>query len=240
VTAPPRLSVVIPAFNEAIRLPSYLDEVVGFLEGRGEPYEVVVVDDGSTDGTAAAVRALAARHSAVRLLPLGRNRGKGAAVRAGMLAAVGAVRLFTDADGATPIAELKRLEPALASGANIVIGSRVLLDPAVAVRTRPHRVAAGRVFNWLVARFGVRGVADSQCGFKLFTAAAAEALFGALETTGFAFDVELLLRAQAAGYRVVEVPVNWSDQEGSKVGVLRSGPGMLLQILRARQWIGRR
>jgi len=150
VTAPPRLSVVIPAFNEAIRLPPYLDEVVGFLEGRGEPYEVVVVDDGSTDATATAVEALAARHPAVRLLPLGRNRGKGAAVRAGMLAAAGAARLFTDADGATPIAELKRLEPALASGADIAIGSRVLLDPAVAVRTRRHRVAAGRVFNWLV------------------------------------------------------------------------------------------
>jgi dolichyl-phosphate beta-glucosyltransferase len=237
---PPRLSVVIPAFNEAIRLPSYLDEVVGFLEGRGEPYEVVVADDGSTDDTAAAVRALAARHPAEQQQPLGRNRGKGAAVRAGMLAATGAARLFTDADGATPIAELKRLEPALASGADIAIGSRVLFDPAVAVRTRRHRVAAGRVFNWLVARLGLSGVADSQCGFKLFTAASAEALFGVLATAGFAFDVELLLRARAAGYRIVEVPVNWADQKGSKVGVLSSGPGMVMQTLQARRRIGRR
>ena len=234
MTAGPRLSVVIPAFNEAIRLPPYLDEVVGFLDGRGEPYEVLVVDDGSTDDTAAAVRRLAGHHPTVRLLPLGRNRGKGAAVRAGMLAAVGTVRLFTDADGATPIAELKRLEPALAGGADIAIGSRALSDPAVTIRTRPHRVAAGRVFNWLVARLGLRGVADSQCGFKLFTASAAEALFGALQTAGFAFDVELLLRAQAAGHRVVEVAVNWADQQGSKVGVLRSGPGMLVQVVQAR------
>jgi dolichyl-phosphate beta-glucosyltransferase len=240
VTTPSGLSVVIPAFNEALRLPSYLDDVVSFLEGRGEPHEVVVVDDGSTDGTAALVRALAAHHPSVRLLPLGRNRGKGAAVRAGMLTATGAARLFTDADGATPIAELKRLEPALAAGADVVIGSRVLLDSAVAVRTRRHRVMAGRVFNWLVARLVMGGVADSQCGFKLFTAAAAEALFGALKTTGFAFDVELLLRAQEAGYRIVEVPVNWADQAGSKVGVLTSGPGMLLQILRARARVGRR
>jgi dolichyl-phosphate beta-glucosyltransferase len=232
---------VIPAFNEARRLPPYLDEVVGFFEGRGEPWECVVVDDGSTDGTADTVRAVTARCPAVRALVLGpRNHGKGGAVRAGMLSAVGRFRLFTDADGATPIAELKRLEPALASGADIAIGSRVLLDPAVAARTRRHRVAAGRVFNWLVARLGLHGVADSQCGFKLFTAAAAEALFGALETAGFAFDVELLLRAQAAGYRIVEVPVNWADQEGSKVGVLRSGPGMVMQILRARRRIGRR
>jgi dolichyl-phosphate beta-glucosyltransferase len=178
-------------------------------------------------------------HPAVRLLPLGRNRGKGAAVRAGMLAAAGNTRLFTDADGATPIAELKRLEPALAGGADVVVGSRVLLDPAVAVHTRRHRVAAGRLFNWLVARLGLRSVVDSQCGFKLFTAGAAAALFGALETTGFAFDVELLLRAQAAGYRVVEVPVNWADQEGSKVSVLRSGPGMLLRSVWARWRVGR-
>ena len=232
-------SIVIPAFNEARRLPPYLEEVAGFFDGRGEPYEVVVVDDGSTDGTAAVARAVAARHPAIRVLPLGCNRGKGAAVRAGMLSATGALRLFTDADGATPIAELKRLEPALAAGADVVIGSRVLVDPAVAVRARPHRVAAGRVFNRLVALLGLGGVADSQCGFKLFTAAAAERLFRALQTDGFAFDVELLLRAHAAGCRIVEVAVNWADQEGSKVGVLTSGPGMLVQILRARRRVAR-
>jgi dolichyl-phosphate beta-glucosyltransferase len=234
-----RYSVVIPAFNEADRLPPYLEEVVGFFDGRGEPYEVVVVDDGSTDTTVAAVRAMAARHPAVRVLQLGRNRGKGAAVRAGMLSATGALRLFADADGATPIAEVKRLEPALAAGADVVIGSRALGDQAVAVRARPHRVAAGRLFNWLVARLGLRGVADSQCGFKLFRAAAAERLFRRLDTAGFGFDVELLLRAQAGGCRVVEVAVNWADQAGSKVGVLRSGPGMLLEVLRARRRIAR-
>jgi dolichyl-phosphate beta-glucosyltransferase len=240
VTEIPRLSVVVPAFNEALRLPAYLDEIVGFLEGRGEPYEVIVVDDGSTDGTGAVVRELAARQPSVRLVSLEHNQGKGAAVRAGMLMARGAARLFTDADGATPIAELKRLEPALASGADVVIGSRALVDPAVAVRTRPHRVVAGRIFHWLVAHLGVRGVRDSQCGFKLFTAHAAETLFGALRTTGFAFDVELLLRARAAGFRIVEVAVNWADQAGSKVGVLRSGPGMLGQVLRARWRLSRR
>ena len=232
-----RWSVVIPAFNEARRLPPYLEEVLGFFDGRGEPYEVLVADDGSTDSTVAAVRALGARHPALRVLPLGRNRGKGAAVRAGMLAATGAYRLFTDADGATPIAELKRLEAALAAGADIAIASRVLVDPSVSVATRRSRVAAGRVFNWLVARLGLRGIADSQCGFKAFTAAAAERLFGRLQSDGFGFDVELLLRAQAAGYRVVEVAVNWSDQAGSKVGVLTTGPGMLLEILRARRRI---
>jgi dolichyl-phosphate beta-glucosyltransferase len=233
-----RWSVIIPAFNEVARLPPYLDDVVGFFDGRGEPYEVLVVDDGSTDATADTVRALAARHSALRLIALDRNRGKGAAVCAGMLAATGEFRLFTDADGATPIGELKRLEPALLAGAHVVVGSRVLLDPGVAVRARPHRIAAGRVFNWVVARLGLRGIADSQCGFKAFTGPAARVLFGDLETRGFGFDVELLLRAQKAGYRVVEVAVNWADQAGSKVGVLTTSPGMLVQIIRARIRVG--
>ena len=234
----PRWSVVIPAFNEAQRLPPFLEKVVAYFEGRDEPYEVIVADDGSTDGTPEIVEA--GRLGEVRVLRLQPNGGKGAAVRAGMLAARGAYRLFADADGATPIEELKRLEPMLVAGADVVIGSRVLVDPGVSVTTRPHRVAAGRVFNWLVARVGLRGVADSQCGFKAFAAPAAGRLFGALSTRGFGFDVELLLRAKAAGCRVVEVPVNWADQAGSKVSVLRHGPGMLWQIMMARRRIRRR
>ena len=233
----PRWSVVIPAFNEVRRLPSYLDAVVAYLEGRDEPYEVIVVDDGSTDGTSEVVEAR--RFPSVRVLRLSQNSGKGVAVRAGMLAARGAYRLFADADGATPIEELKRLEPALVGGADVVIGSRVLVDPGVSVAARRHRVAAGRVFNWLVARLGLDAVADSQCGFKAFTAKSAGYLFEPLSTRGFGFDVELLLRAQTARYRIVEVPVNWVDRAGSKVGVLRHGPGMLWQIVRARLGAGR-
>lgn len=235
----PRWSVVIPAFNEADRLPPYLEEVVGYLEGQGAPWEVIVVDDGSTDATADVVLAASRAHSHVRLLALGRNHGKGEAVRGGMLAATGEYRLFTDADGATPIAELKRLEAALSAGADVAIGSRALSDPAVSVAARAHRVVAGRVFNWLVARSGLAGIADSQCGFKAFTAAAATDLFGRLTTRGFGFDVELLLLAQASGYRIAEVAVNWADRPGSKVGVVRNGPGMLWQIWRARRRLRR-
>ncbi len=225
----PVWSIVIPAFNEARRLPGYLDEVASHFDARGEPFEVIVVDDGSTDGTAALVEAR--RHPAVRVLRASQNSGKGAAVRVGMLQARGTYRLFVDADGATPIGEVKRLEHALAAGADVAIGSRVIVDPTVSVVARPHRVAAGRIFNWAVAILGLEGIADSQCGFKAFKAEAAERLFGALRTQGFGFDVELLLAAQAAGYRIVEVAVNWTDRAGSKVGVLRHGPGMLWQIV---------
>jgi dolichyl-phosphate beta-glucosyltransferase len=234
----PRWSVVIPAFNEARRLPRYLAEIVVYFDGRNESYEVLVADDGSTDGTAEAVAAIVRAHPTVRVLRHERNEGKGAAVRRGMLAARGEYRLFTDADGATPILELKRLEAALMAGAQIAIGSRALPDPSVLVVARLHRVLSGRAFSWIVRRLGLPGVIDSQCGFKVFTARAAADLFGRLRTSGFGFDVELLLLAQAAGYRVTEVPVNWTDQPGSKVRVLGNGPGMLRQITAARLRMG--
>jgi dolichyl-phosphate beta-glucosyltransferase len=236
----PRWSVIIPAFNEARRLPRYLDEIVGFFDGRGEPYEVLISDDGSTDETAEVVRAIMRAHSQVKLLRGDVNRGKGDAVRRGMLAATGDLRLFADADGATPISELKRLEAALQAGADIAIGSRVKLDPGVSVTARAHRVAAGRVFNWLVSWTGLAEIQDSQCGFKAFTAAAARDLFRSAHTRGFGFDVEVLLMARARGWRIAEVAVNWSDQPGSKSSVLADGPRMLREIMLAWLRIHRR
>jgi dolichyl-phosphate beta-glucosyltransferase len=231
--------VVIPAFNEARRLPRYLAEVVACFDGSGEAYEVLVVDDGSTDGTAAAVASQVRADGSVRILREATNSGKGAAVRRGMLAASGAYRLFADADGATPIGELKRLEAALLAGADVAVGSRALADPSVSVVARRHRVMAGRVFNWIVRGVAVTGVVDSQCGFKAFTAKAAVDLFERLRTVGFGFDVELLLLARARGYRIAEVAVNWTDQPDSKVRVLGNGLSMLLEVARARLRVGR-
>jgi dolichyl-phosphate beta-glucosyltransferase len=235
----PCWSVVIPAFNEAKRLPRYLEEVVSYLVTRGEPWEVVVVDDGSTDGTENVAGAIAVRYADVRVMRQPVNSGKGAAVRAGMLTARGTYRLFADADGATPIAELKRLEAVLAAGTDVAIGSRAVLAAGVAVRARRGRVLAGRLFNAFSRRIGLDGIQDSQCGFKAFTAAAATDLFPRMVTNGFAFDVELLLRARARGWRVVEVPVNWQDQPASKVSVLTDGPRMLWQILAVRRRVAR-
>ena len=226
--------MVIPAYNEAQRLPAYLSEVVAYFDGRGELYEVIVVDDGSADETAARVLEAQSIHPAVTLHRLAENRGKGFAVRAGMRAARGDLRLMADADGATPIAEVKRLETVIQAGADLAVGSRALPDPSVRREVRIHRKVSGEIFNFFARRMGVGDVTDTQCGFKLFRGAVAEALFGELETTGFGFDVELLMLARRRRYRVIEVAINWADQPGSKVEVLRDGPRMLAQIVRAR------
>ena len=225
---------MIPAYNEAQRLPAYLSEVVAYFDGRGELYEVIVVDDGSADETAARVLEAQSIHPAVTLHRLAENRGKGFAVRAGMRAARGDLRLMADADGATPIAEVKRLETVIQAGADLAVGSRALPDPSVRREVRIHRKVSGEIFNFFARRMGVGDVTDTQCGFKLFRGAVAEALFGELETTGFGFDVELLMLARRRRYRVIEVAINWADQPGSKVEVLRDGPRMLAQIVRAR------
>lgn len=231
----PRWSVVIPAYNEAARLPTYLKEVQAYFEGRDESYEAIVVDDGSRDGTADRVREVAAGRSGVTVHALDRNRGKGYAVRAGMARAIGDLRLMADADGATPIAEVARLEAAVAAGADLAVGSRVLEDPAVIRDVRVHRQLSGHVFNFLLRRLGVAPVLDTQCGFKLFRGAVAAALFPQVTTDGFGFDVELLMLARRGGFRVAEVAVNWADQPGSKVRVLREGPRMLFEVLAVRR-----
>ena len=228
-------SVVIPAYNEAARLPAYLKDVIAYFESRDVLFEVLVVDDGSADGTAERVREISAGRGFIGVHALPVNRGKGAAVREGMRRTTGALKLMADADGATPIAEVERLEAALARGADIAVGSRVLRDPSVVRQTRLHRKLSGHVFNFLVRRLGVASVVDTQCGFKLFRGPVADALFPLLTTDGFGFDVELLMLAERLGFRVTEVPVNWADQPGSKVGVLREGPRMVWEALAARR-----
>jgi len=199
-----------------------------------------VVDDGSADETAARVLEAQASHRDVTLHRLPENHGKGFAVRAGMRVACGALRLMADADGATPIAEVKRLEAAIEAGADIAVGSRALPDPSVRREVLLHRKLSGEIFNFFARRMGVGDVTDTQCGFKLFRGVVAERLFGELRTDGFGFDVELLLLARRRGYRVAEVAINWADQPGSKVDVLRDGPRMLAQIVRARIRLARR
>lgn len=230
----PFLSFIIPAYNEEQRLPSYLERVIGFFAGEPYSYEVIVVDDGSSDGTAALVKGLMASHSCLRLEALPRNRGKGFAVKTGMIAAKGKLRVFADADGATPVEEIRRLLDAHGQGADIAIGSRAIKSDECIVQGRVHRKIMGTVFNGLIRALAVRGIHDTQCGFKLFTASAAEDIFPRQRITGFGFDVELLFLARRFGYRIIEVPVNWSDVGGTKVRLVRDSFRMFSEVLRIR------
>lgn len=230
----PELSVVIPAYNESARLPGTLRSIAAWLDARAEPIEIIVVDDGSTDETSAVVRGVERRDPRFKLIRLARNRGKGNAVRVGVVNSNGRRVLFNDADGATPIEEISRLERALDEGADIAIGSRAKKSAATHVTTKWHRRVLGRAFHQLVRLLTVRGVVDTQCGFKLFEADVAQDLFSRMRMDGFSFDVELLLMAQRRGYRVAEVPVNWTHQHGSRISVVRDGLRMAADLFTIR------
>ena len=202
-----------------------------YLERWGHPYELVVVDDGSRDGTAE--RAREAGGSAVQVVTNEGNRGKGYSVRRGMLLARGARRLMTDADLSTPIGDLAKLMARLDQGDDIAIGSRALPDSNVEIHQSWYRESSGRVFNLLVQALTLPGLHDTQCGFKLFTAAAAEEAFQAARLDGFSFDVEVLFIARRRGRRIAEVPVTWRNDAATRVGALK-GFLAFLDVLRIR------
>jgi dolichyl-phosphate beta-glucosyltransferase len=227
----PSLSVVIPAYNEARRLPASLRRVLDYLETHEPSFEIVVVDDGSDDDTVSCVRALA--HPAVTLVSNEGNRGKGYSVRRGMLLARGRRRLMSDADLSTPIEDLPRLVAALQSGADVAIGSRAASGADVLIHQPWYREAVGRLFNLGVRVLAVRGIRDTQCGFKLFSDRAAQEIFSSLRLDGFSFDVEALFVAQRRGYRLAEVPVRWSNDAATRV-TLAKGALAFVDLLRIR------
>lgn len=228
----PELSVVVPAYNEEPRLGPSLARICGYLSGRGYSYEVLVVDDGSVDDTVS--RALEYAESGVRVISLGRNQGKGAALRRGVLESRGTRILISDADCSTPIEDLETLLPYLKE-APVVFGSRSVPGSRLTRRQPFYREAMGKIFNLLIRMAGVRGLYDTQCGFKLLDGPIGRQLFALVTTPGFAFDVELAWLAQRFGYTVAEVGVTWENSPASKVRVLRDPPKMLLEIYRFRR-----
>lgn len=240
----PYLSVVVPAFNEERRIGHTLEKLLAYLTQQPYHTEVLVVDDGSRDGTRALVEGLiAARQGEPRprlQLIAAPHRGKGHAVKVGMLAATGPRRFLADADLAMPIEQIERFFPALESGAQIALGSREA-PGSQRFNEPPHRHTLGRIFNMLIRALAVPGIRDTQCGFKLFTAQAARHLFEQQRLDGFGFDVELLYVAGRSGFRAVEIPIDWYHQQESKVRPLRDGVGMLQDLLRVRwnSWRGR-
>jgi dolichyl-phosphate beta-glucosyltransferase len=228
------LSIIIPAYNEQWRLPTTLIDIIDYIDNKKIDAEVIIVDDGSTDATCDTVRKFERIRPCVRLLRVAKNTGKGHAVRSGVLNAYGEKILFTDADGSTPIQELDRLMAALNSGADLAIGSRALASADTSVSTLPHRKYLGRLFNSLVNLIVLPSIADTQCGFKLFTAQTGKFLFERQKSDGFSFDVEILFIAQRAGLKISEVPINWTNAPGSKVNLVRDSIKMFLDIIRFR------
>jgi len=234
----PELSVIIPAFNEETRIGPTVRDIVAYCRRTSRAFEIILVDDGSVDGTSSVGRDLSQEFSEVRLIRLPANQGKGYAVRTGMLNAQGRNLLFADADGATPFPELERLENALAEGADVAVASRALRQDGTRVRAKLYRHLMGRTFHLLVERLADAGVKDTQCGFKLFRFPVAQELFSRMRMNGFSFDVEVLLMARKRGYRVTEVPVNWSHRPGSKVRLAGDSLAMAYDLFRIRaNWL---
>jgi dolichyl-phosphate beta-glucosyltransferase len=238
----PSLAVVVPAFNEAQRLTDNLLTLLGYLQTYRRGAELILVDDGSTDGTAQVAKELFARRPdvAARVLRFAENRGKGHAVRAGLLAAQAPIALFSDADLSTPITELPKIVGPIEHGQDeIVFGSRALDRSLIGHRQPWRREQGGKVFNAIVRLTTGLPFSDTQCGFKAFRMEAARPIIEQAEINGFGFDVELLFLAQRAGLRLREVPVRWDHHEGSKVHIVRDSLRMFSEVVSLRRRIAR-
>ena len=213
-----KLSVVIPAYNEESRLPLTLRDVDAYLRKQDYEYEIIVVNDGSRDRTVEVTNALAREIANLRLIDNQKNRGKGYAVRQGMLEAKGAYRVFSDADNSTSITHMGRMWPEFEKGFEVIIGSRDIEGAVIAVRQAWWRRRLGDIFNLVVQSLtGLWGIWDTQCGFKGFSARAAREIFSCAKINRWAFDVEVLVIAKKLGYQIKEVPVTWVNDKQSKV-----------------------
>jgi dolichyl-phosphate beta-glucosyltransferase len=226
------VSIVIPAFNEESRIGATLADLIGYLTGQPWDWEIRVVDDGSSDGTCGVVERSGRENPRV-VLQREPHRGKGGAVKAGLLAATAPFRFICDADLSMPVAELPRFLPPALPAVDVAIATREGLG-ARRVGEPLVRHLAGRAFNYLVQRLAVPGIEDTQCGFKMFTAAAADAIFPLVSVEGWAFDIEALAIARAQGLTIVEVPIEWHYRRDSQVQLLRDGVGMFRELVRIR------
>lgn len=207
-----------------------------YLEASGREYEIIVVDDGSKDNTLRILQDFSAKYPRVKVVDQGKNKGKGAAVKAGMLAAQHELLIFSDADGSTPIEEIERLEKEIVEGVDVVIGSRAIAREGVVVETVLHRRILGRVFNTAVNLLLLPQFKDTQCGFKLFKREVAQDIFNLQRSERFSFDCEILLIALKRGYKVSEVGVNWNNVAGSKVNLIADSLKMLRDLVVFRMW----
>lgn len=230
----PRLSVVVPMYNETHRMGTSLPRLAAYFNSQDYQCEFVLVDDGSTDGTAQHARRLLAGVGNVRLLEERPNRGKGHAVKVGMLAAQGKIVLFCDADLSTPPSEIDKFWKWFDEGYEVVIGSRKIAGANI-VRHQPlWRESLGKVFTWLTDKIATRNISDVTCGFKTFSHDAAQRLFSRSVIDDWSFDAEILFIAQRLGYNIKEVPVTWQDEPGTKVRLLKDATHALQGLIKIR------
>ena len=236
--ANPYLSIIIPAYNEAERIPAALVAMDHALSKTDFSYELLVVDDGSTDKTAEIVSKMAVMIRNLKLVSLLENAGKGGAVRHGMLMAKGSVRLFADADNSTSLDQFENMMPYFKQGYGIVIGSRAMHGAKLDPPEPWYRQVVGKGLNLVVQALLLPGIWDTQCGFKAFTAEAAEKVFKEARITGWGFDVEALTLGKNGGFRIKEMPVRWVDDTRTHVR-LSAGLQFLRDIIRIRWWLWR-
>jgi dolichyl-phosphate beta-glucosyltransferase len=227
-------SIVIPAYNESARLRATIEKILAHMEARGWDAEILVVNDGSSDDTAAIVQSFSTQNRAVRLLQNPGNRGKGYTVRNGMLHANGEIVLFSDADLSSPIEEADKLFSAIAAGSDVAMGSRWLRAELQTQRQPLYRQFYGRVFNLALRLILGLHYRDTQCGFKAFTRRSAHMIFPLQHIERWGFDPEILYLAQKFGLKVQEVPVKWAHREGTRLNPLRDGIRMFGEILKIR------
>lgn len=227
----PYLSIIIPAYNEEHRLPQTLQEIDAFLSRQAYTFEVIVVENGSTDRTTEVAEAFAATHPYVRVLHS--RQGKGAAVKTGMLNARGDYLFICDADLSMPIEEVNKFLPPVLDSYDVAIASREV--PGARRYNEPlFRHLEGRVFNWIVQLLAVPGIRDTQCGFKCFRREVALDIFPYQTMDGWSFDVEVLYIARQRGYRLVEVPINWYYKENSRINPIKDAVEMFLEVVKIR------
>jgi dolichyl-phosphate beta-glucosyltransferase len=233
------LSIIIPAYNEEGRVGDTLRRIYEFMKCKSYKFEVIVVDDGSCDGTVGvAEKSALASECSLKVVKNGSNRGKGYSVKNGIMHSDGEYILFSDADLSTPIEEVDKLSGFIEEGFDIAIGSRALDDSRVNVRQPWYREAMGKVFNFFVRSMALEDFRDTQCGFKLFRYSAAKDIASALKIDGFSFDVEMLYLARKKGYSVKEVPVTWHNSPKSKVNPLLDSARMFIDLIKIRVFHG--
>jgi len=229
------LSIVIPAYNEGQRIARTLSRIYDFLKTKKYDYEIIVVDDGSSDDTVSKAReSLFSKEGRLRVVSSGVNIGKGRAIKNGILKSSGELILFSDADLSTPIEEINRLLAYMEKGSDAVIGSRNTAGSKVMIHQPWYRELMGKTFNLFVKYLLIKDFNDTQCGFKLFRGSVARDIAGLMKIDGFAFDVEMLYIAKLKGYKIVEVGVCWKNSADSKVRLFRSPASMFLDLFRIK------